>query len=77
MAGHYVEAADLRIDTHGAPICDPVYELLDKAYKHFGPVPTLLERDFNIPPLTELLAEVDQITEIQSKTIESEVRNVV
>ncbi len=77
MAGHYVEAEDLRIDTHGAPICDPVYELLDKAYKHFGPVPTLLERDFNIPPLTELLAEVDQITEIQSKTIESEVRNVV
>ena len=67
MAGHYVEAEDLRIDTHGAPICDPVYELLDKAYKHFGSIPTLLERDFNIPPLSELLTEVNRIIEIQSK----------
>lgn len=77
MAGHYVEAEDLRIDTHGAPICDPVYELLDKAYCHFGAVPTLLERDFNIPALAELLAEVSQIREIQSKTPKSEMRKVV
>ena len=66
MAGHYVEAEDLRIDTHGAPVCDPVWELLEKTYAHFGPVPTLLERDFNIPPLTELLAEVDRIRELQA-----------
>ena len=50
VAGHHVEAEDLRIDTHGDPICDPVWELLEAAYAHFGPVPTLLERDFNIPP---------------------------
>lgn len=66
MAGHYVEAEDLRIDTHGAPVCDPVWQLLDKAYAHCGPVPTLLERDFNIPPLTELVAEVEQIKAVQA-----------
>jgi uncharacterized protein (UPF0276 family) len=65
VAGHYDEAEDLRIDTHAAPVIDPVWQLLDKAYAHFGPVPTVLERDFNIPPLAELLAEVDHIIELQ------------
>jgi len=66
VAGHYVEAEDLRIDTHAAPVCDPVWALLDDAYAHFGPVPTLLERDFNIPPLAELLAEVERIRTLQA-----------
>ncbi|MDX1405514.1 MAG: DUF692 family protein, partial [Woeseiaceae bacterium] len=35
------------------------------AYQHFGPVPTLLERDFNFPPLEELLAEVRRIKSMQ------------
>lgn len=65
VAGHYEEAADLRVDTHGAAVIDPVWQLLDKAYEHCGPLPTLLERDFNIPPLDDLLAEVDQIIAIQ------------
>jgi hypothetical protein len=65
IAGHYVEAEDLRIDTHAAPVIDPVWKLLEKAYAHFGAVPTLLERDFNIPPLAELLTEVDQIIALQ------------
>jgi uncharacterized protein (UPF0276 family) len=65
VAGHYKEAEDLRVDTHAAPVIDPVWELLDKAYAHFGAVPTLLERDFNIPPLAELLTEVDQIIALQ------------
>jgi len=65
IAGHYVEAEDLRVDTHAAPVIDPVWDLLAKAYRHFGDVPTLLERDFNIPPLEELLAEVEQIAELQ------------
>ncbi|HUO83270.1 MAG TPA: DUF692 domain-containing protein [Gammaproteobacteria bacterium] len=67
VAGHYVEAEDLRVDTHGADVCDPVWSLLDKAYAHCGVVPTLLERDFNIPPLPELLAEVDTIRRLQEK----------
>ena len=65
IAGHYVEAEDLRIDTHAAPICDPVWKLLECAYKHFGVFPTLLERDFNFPPLENLLEEVAQIKRIQ------------
>ena len=77
MAGHYVEAEDLRIDTHGAPVSDPVFELLAKAYDHFGPVPTLLERDFNIPPLAELLAEVDQIARLQNASQRTGTRQVV
>ena len=58
VAGHYVEAPDLRVDTHGAAVCGDVWSLLDEAYRLFGPVPTLLERDFNFPPLAELVAEV-------------------
>lgn len=67
IAGHYNEAEDLIVDTHGAPVINTVWDLLDKAYEHFGIVPTLLERDFNIPPLTELLGEIDQIHKLQQK----------
>ena len=67
VAGHYNEADDLIVDTHGADVIDPVWQLLDKAYAHFGVVPTLLERDFNIPPLPELLGEIDQINTLQAK----------
>jgi len=66
VAGHYVEAEDLRIDTHGAAVSDPVWDLLGAAYAHFGPVPTLLERDFNFPPLEDLLAEVRKVRDLQS-----------
>jgi hypothetical protein len=65
IAGHYVEAPDFLVDTHGAAIIDPVWRLLDFAYQRFGAFPTLLERDFNIPPLPELLREVDTIKTIQ------------
>lgn len=67
MAGHFVEAEDLLVDTHGADVIDPVWQLLDKAYAQFGVMPTLLERDFNIPPADKLLAEVNQIKEAQAK----------
>lgn len=67
VAGHYVEAPDLRIDTHGSPVIDPVWELLAAAYRHVGLKPTLLERDFNIPPLPELLAEVATIERLQNE----------
>jgi uncharacterized protein (UPF0276 family) len=67
IAGHYVEAEDLRVDTHGSDIIEDVWQLLDVAYAHFGVFPTLLERDFNIPPLPELLSEIETITRIQDK----------
>jgi uncharacterized protein (UPF0276 family) len=65
VAGHYDEAEDLKIDTHGAAVKQDVWTLLYQTYQRFGPVPTLLERDFNFPPLTELLAEVGQIKQLQ------------
>lgn len=61
VAGHHDEAEDLKIDTHGAPVSDPVWTLLERAYALFGPRPTLLERDFDLPPLDELLAELDGV----------------
>ena len=61
MAGHLRVADDLAIDTHGAAVIDPVWSLLDHAYGRFGPRPTLLERDFDIPPLAELMPEVERI----------------
>ena len=67
VAGHYEEAADLRVDTHGADVIDPVWDLLETAYEEFGVFPTLLERDFNIPPMSDLLAEVDHIARLQKK----------
>ena len=68
VAGHYEEAEDLRVDTHGSDVIDPVWQLLQQAYAHFGPMPTLLERDFNIPPLPELLGEVRRIDALQRTT---------
>jgi uncharacterized protein (UPF0276 family) len=67
IAGHYKEAEDFLVDTHGAPIIDPVWELLQHAYQRFGVFPTLLERDFNLPPLPELVAEVRQIKTLQAE----------
>ena len=67
IAGHYNEAEDLIIDTHGANIIGDVWDLLDKAYEYFGVFPTLLERDFNIPPVNELLTEVQKIKDIQAR----------
>ena len=68
VAGHYVEAEDLRVDTHGADVIDPVWDLLKDAYHQYGVLPTLLERDFNFPPLPTLLEEVTQIRTLQSKS---------
>lgn len=65
IAGHYVEADDLRVDTHGSAIIDEVWALLDHAYAVHGVFPTLLERDFNFPGLSGLKAEVDQIKTAQ------------
>jgi uncharacterized protein (UPF0276 family) len=75
LAGHYVEAEDLRIDTHGTPVDDQAWRLLADAYAHFGVVPTLLERDFNFPPIEDLLAEVQQIRDLQSDAAAREVAN--
>jgi hypothetical protein len=68
QAGHYVEAEDLRVDTHGAAVGDTAWALLADAYDRFGPMPTLLERDFNFPPLQDLLSEVRRIKSMQAES---------
>jgi uncharacterized protein (UPF0276 family) len=67
VAGHYQQAPDLLIDTHGADVIDPVWTLLEEAYQLFGSFPTLLERDNDIPPLMQLMREVDHIAAAQSR----------
>ncbi|WP_043311561.1 DUF692 domain-containing protein [Pseudomonas sp. ML96] len=67
VAGHMDQAADLKIDTHGAPVDDPVWVLLAHAYAVHGVRPTLLERDFNFPPMAELYAEVGRIRALQGE----------
>jgi len=70
VAGHHVRDDGLRIDTHGEPIPDDVYDLLGYALQRVGAVPVLLERDNNIPPLDELLSEVDTLWSIYRKATE-------
>ena len=67
IAGHLQVGDDLLVDTHGEAIIDTVWALLEKAYKLFGTFPTLLERDTNIPPLAELMQEVNKIATYQAK----------
>ncbi len=65
IAGHYNEAEDLIVDTHGARVIPSVWALLEAAYATFGVFPTLLERDFNFPEPDELMAEVSHIANLQ------------
>lgn len=65
VAGHDLDKSRMIIDTHGQAVCDPVWQLLELAYQTFGVFPTLLERDFNIPSLADLLVEVGQIADLQ------------
>ena len=64
VAGHFDEAPDLKVDTHGAAVTPAVWDLLDAACARFGPRPTLLERDFNMPPFADLVAEVARVRAI-------------
>lgn len=72
IAGHLQVKPDLLVDTHGEDIIDPVWTLLDEAYRLFGVFPTLLERDTNIPPLNDLLPEINKIAEIQARNQKSQ-----
>ncbi len=67
MAGHYREAPDLIVDTHGADVVEPVWDLFEHTCRVVGIRPTLLERDFNIPPLDALLFEVQRIRALQAR----------
>ena len=65
VAGHYDEAEDLKIDTHGTDVKPDVWALLSHAHRLHGVRPTLLERDFNFPKFSELLDELEKIRDLQ------------
>jgi uncharacterized protein (UPF0276 family) len=75
IAGHYRQAPDLLIDTHGATVVSEVWRLLELAYRECGVFPTLLERDFNLPPLQDLLGEVQHIADIQQRWLQEPVQD--
>ncbi|MEW8681707.1 MAG: DUF692 domain-containing protein [Candidatus Thiodiazotropha endolucinida] len=72
LAGHTQEE-NLIIDTHDHPIADPVYELYTEAIQRFGRVSTMIERDDNIPPLADLLRELDRVRRIGETGFEDQV----
>ena len=59
LAGHSNQG-DYIIDTHDAPVAPAVWDLYAATIKHLGPVSTMIERDDNIPPLADLLDELEQ-----------------
>ncbi|HML92082.1 DUF692 domain-containing protein [Methyloceanibacter sp.] len=58
LAGHSHEGEHI-VDTHDHPVCGEVWDFYRETVSHFGPVSTMIERDDNIPPLAELVAELD------------------
>lgn len=70
MAGHYQVNEKLIIDTHGAEIIDPVYDLFDFTMQQLQhDIPVLLERDFNIPELSELQTEINSLKQIKHNAL--------
>jgi uncharacterized protein (UPF0276 family) len=72
VAGHTRTGSGLILDTHGTPVCDPVYDLLRFTLERTGPVPVLLERDNDVPALSELLGEVSQLRRIFDEATQSQ-----
>jgi len=71
VAGHSRKASGLVLDTHGAPVADPVLDLLGFTLALSGPRPVLLERDNDVPALSELVAEVQKLREIYDASVRS------
>lgn len=71
LAGHST-SGPLLIDTHDHPVADPVWDLYREALLRFGPVATMIERDDAIPPLADLLAELDIARRLRNDTIRHE-----
>jgi uncharacterized protein (UPF0276 family) len=71
LAGHS-NCGDYIIDTHDAPVIDPVWALYATTIERFGAVPTMIERDDRIPPLAELLAELDRARRVAEDALARE-----
>jgi uncharacterized protein (UPF0276 family) len=68
LAGHSHMGTHI-IDTHDHPVIDDVWALYAEALRRFGPVPTMIERDDDIPPYADLVAELDQARRIAQDTL--------
>lgn len=68
LAGHR-DYGDYVIDTHDQPISDPVWQLYRQALQRFGPISTMIERDDNMPPLQELLSELEYARKISAELL--------
>ncbi|HEX9620997.1 MAG TPA: DUF692 domain-containing protein [Polyangiaceae bacterium] len=71
VAGHTRMSDGLIIDTHGAPVIDPVFELLDFTLRRTGPVAVALERDNDVPPLAELIDEVRRLAAVYEAAVKA------
>lgn len=71
VAGHYTEPDGLIVDTHGADVIDPVWQLLKYSYAAIpdAQTPTCLERDFNYPGIAALMAEIAVIKQLQNEAV--------
>ncbi|UKK84246.1 DUF692 domain-containing protein [Sphingopyxis sp. BSN-002] len=69
LAGHS-DMGDYVIDTHDAAVCDAVWELYARAIGMFGPVATMIERDDDIPPLADVIAELDRARALAASVLE-------
>jgi hypothetical protein len=68
LAGHS-RCGDTIIDTHDAPVIDPVWDLYSRAIRRLGPVATMIERDDRIPPLAQLLAELERVRTVADEAL--------
>jgi hypothetical protein len=68
IAGHR-DHGDYIVDTHDEPVIDPVWRLYGQALERLGPVSTMIERDDKIPPLAELLSELNQARDIAARVL--------
>ncbi|WP_325894737.1 MNIO family bufferin maturase [Grimontia sp. NTOU-MAR1] len=71
LAGHQ-NNGDHLIDTHDHPVCAGVWDLYEYALIRYGNVPTMIERDDNVPPLAELLDELDAARKIAGDVVNTE-----
>jgi hypothetical protein len=69
LAGHSHCGTHI-IDTHDAAVIDAVWELYAYTVRRLGPVPTMIERDDNIPPLAELVEELDLARKLAAGALE-------
>jgi uncharacterized protein (UPF0276 family) len=70
VAGHTRKPSGLVLDTHGAPVADPVLDLLAFTLQKCGPCPVLLERDNDVPELAELVREVQTLRDVYAANVQ-------